>query len=55
MQTVKRLQDWLPNGQTAALVATEHNRRYFTGFPATDGYVLATKDNVWFLVGSLFE
>lgn len=54
MQTVKRLQDWLPNGQTAALVATEHNRRYFTGFPATDGYVLATKDNVWFMTDSRY-
>lgn len=54
MQAVKRLQDWLPNGQTAALVATEHNRRYFTGFPASDGFVLVTKDNAWFMTDSRY-
>ena len=54
MQAVKRLQDWLPSGQTAALIATEHNRRYFTGFPASDGFVLMTKDNAWFMTDSRY-
>lgn len=43
MTAIQRLQDFLPDEQTAALVTSEVNRRYLSGFPSSAGAVLVTK------------
>ena len=44
------------NSKTAALIITEENRRYLTGFPSSLGYLLMSeKGNVLFVDGRYFE
>lgn len=45
----ERLASRLPDGGSAALVTSPHNRRYLTGFPSSDGCVLILPDAVYFL------
>ncbi len=46
---MKRIADWLPEN-TAALVYTEVNRQYLTGFASSLGYLLITKNDSCLLV-----
>ena len=50
VQAVSQLQKYLRQSEdwdqeSAALVFSEHNRLYLTGFPATDGAMLVTSDD----------
>lgn len=49
MRRWERLAQKLPDGQSAALITTEHNRRYITGFPSSAGCVLVTGEEAYFL------
>ena len=49
MTAIQKLQDFLPDHTTAALITSEVNARYFTGFSYTDGAVLITKDTAYLL------
>ena len=49
MTAIQKLQDFLPDHTTAALITSEVNARYFTGFNYTDGAVLITKDTAYLL------
>lgn len=44
MTAIENLQHSLPQDMDAALILSEHNRRYFTGFPATDGVLFVTRE-----------
>ena len=49
MEKINKLQRFLKNSQEAILIYSPENRRYFTEFPSTDGYLLVTqKDAVFF-------
>jgi Xaa-Pro aminopeptidase len=43
LKTIENLQKQLPDGIDAAIILSEHNRRYFTGFAATDGILFVTR------------
>ena len=49
MTSIQKLQAFLPDQTTAALITSEVNARYFTGFSFTDGAVLITKDDAYLL------
>ena len=49
MLSIQKLQAYLPDSATAALITSEINCRYFSGFRYTDGAVLITKDEVFLL------
>lgn len=49
MTAIQKLQDFLPDHTTAALITSEVNARYFTSFSYTDGAVLITKDTAYLL------
>ena len=42
------------DAREAALVAAPHNRRYLTGFPSSDGFVLVTAEEAYFLTDSRY-
>ena len=45
MEKINKLQQFLKNSHEAILIHSPENRRYFTGFPSTDGYLVVTKDD----------
>lgn len=49
MTATERLAALLPGTDEAALITTPHNRRYFTGFPSSDGCLLVTREAAYFL------
>lgn len=49
MTAAERLAALLPGMDEAALIITPHNRRYFTGFPSSDGCLLVTREAAYFL------
>lgn len=49
MNSIEKIQAILPDEQTAALVTSEINARYFSEFSYTDGAVLITKDEAYLL------
>ena len=49
MNVWQQLAARLPDGQSAALITSPHNRRYLTGFPSSDGCVLVTREAAYFL------
>lgn len=49
MLSVEKIQSFLPDPATAALITCEINCRYFSGFAYTDGAVLITKDEAFLL------
>ena len=56
VQAVAQLQKYLRqseewDNESAALVFSEHNRLYLTGFPATDGAMLVTADDAALFYG----
>ena len=49
----EKLAAFLTEGE-AALVTAPHERRYLTGFASSDGYVLVTREESWFLTDSRY-
>lgn len=45
MEKINKLQKFLDNSHEAILIHSPENRRYFTDFPSTDGYLVVTKDD----------
>ena len=44
MEKINKLQGFLKNSHEAILIYSPENRRYFTGFPSSDGYLFITKN-----------
>ena len=51
---IKRIAKILKNDTTAILISSPENRRYFTGFPSSDGYLIVTKNNAVFFTDSRY-
>ncbi len=45
MEKINELQKVLKNSHEAILIHSPENRRYFTDFPSSDGYLVVTKDD----------
>ena len=45
MEKINRLQGFLKSSHEAILIHSPENRRYFTDFPSSDGYLVVTKDD----------
>ena len=54
MEKIYKLQEFLKNSHEAILIHSPENRRYFTDFPSTDGYLVITKDNAVFFTDSRY-
>ncbi len=54
MEKINELQSFLKNSHQAILIHSLNNRRYFTGFPSSDGYFLVTKKDVVFFTDSRY-
>jgi Xaa-Pro aminopeptidase len=50
MNPLINLQKNLPQNLDCAVIFSEHNRRYFTGFHSSDGILFVTRDAAYFLV-----
>ncbi len=51
---IDKLSKIIKNDYTAVLVSTPENRRYLTGFPSTDGYLVVTKSDAVFFTDSRY-
>lgn len=49
-----KLKDFLKNKDYAALIVSEENRRYFTQFPSTDGFLIVTGEKSLFFADSRY-
>lgn len=45
MEKINKLQEFLKNSHEAILIHSPENRRYFTDFPSSDGYLVVTKND----------
>jgi len=45
MEKINKLQEFLKSSHEAILIYSPENRRYFTDFPSTDGYLVVTKND----------
>ncbi len=54
MEKINKLQDFLKNSNEAILIHSPENRRYFTDFPSTDGYLIVTKTDAVFFTDSRY-
>lgn len=54
MEKINELQKFLKNSHQAILLRSAVNRRYFTGFPSSDGYLLITKKEAVFFTDSRY-
>ena len=45
MEKINNLQSFLRSSHEAILIYSPENRRYFTGFPSSDGYLVVTKND----------
>ena len=54
MEKINKLQKFLKNSLEAILIYSPENRRYFTDFPSTDGYLLVTKNDAVFFTDSRY-
>ncbi len=54
MEKINKLQDFLKNSHEAILIYSPVIRRYFTGFPSSDGYLLITKEDAVFFTDSRY-
>ena len=54
MEKIKSLQKILKNSHEAILIHSPENRRYFTDFPSSDGYLVVTKDDAVFFADSRY-
>ncbi len=51
---IKKTAEILKNETTAVLISSPENRRYFTGFQSTDGYLIITKKDAVFFTDSRY-
>lgn len=51
---IKKLAKLLNNEETAIIISSPENRRYFTGFPSSDGYLVVTRDDAVFFTDSRY-
>lgn len=51
---IKRIAKILKKDTTAILISSPENRRYFTGFPSSDGYLVVTKNDAVFFTDSRY-
>ena len=51
---INKLKQFLKTDHEAVLICSEVNRRYFTGFPSSDGYLLVTKKDAVFFADSRY-
>ncbi len=51
---INKLKEFLKNDHEAILICSQVNRRYFTGFPSSDGYLLVTKNDAVFFTDSRY-
>ncbi len=54
MEKINSLQEFLKNSHEAILIHSPENRRYFTDFPSSDGYLVVTKDDAVFFTDSRY-
>lgn len=54
MEKINKLQSFLKNSHEAILIHSPENRRYFTDFPSTDGYLVVTRDDAVFFTDSRY-
>ena len=54
-QRIKTLSSLLPQEADAALIISGENRRYFTGFTSSLGYLLVTRRESWLFVDSRYQ
>ena len=54
MEKINRLQKTLRNPNEAIIIHSPENRRYFTGFPSSDGYLVVTKEDAVFFTDSRY-
>ena len=54
MEKIKKLQAFLKSSQEAILIHSQDNRRFFTGFPSSDGFLLVTKAEAVLFVDSRY-
>ncbi len=57
LKRIERLQKWIQSGEVdldAVLIQSPENRRYFSGFTGTFGYLIVSKSDVWFLTDSRY-
>ncbi len=54
MERINKLQAFLKNSHEAILICSPENRRYFTGFPSSDGYLVVTKNDAVFFTDSRY-
>ena len=45
MEKINKLQEFLKSSHEAILIHSPENRRYFSDFPSSDGYLVVTKDD----------
>lgn len=51
---INKLQKFLKNNFEAIIISSPENRRYFTGFPSSDGYLVVTKNDAVFFTDSRY-
>lgn len=51
---INKLRKFLKNNHEAIIISSEVNRRYFTGFSSTDGYLIITKNDAVFFADSRY-
>lgn len=54
MEKINKLQRFLKNPNEAILIHSPENRRYFTNFPSSDGYLVITKNDSIFFTDSRY-
>ncbi len=54
MEKINKLQSFLKKSHEAILIYSQENRRYFTGFNSSDGYLLITKNEAVFFTDSRY-
>ena len=45
MEKINKLQEFLKSSHEAVIIYSPENRRYFSGFPSSDGYLVVTKND----------
>ena len=54
MNGLENLQRNMPEGADCAVILSEVNRRYLTGFPSSDGILFVTREKAWLLMDSRY-
>lgn len=54
MSNMEKLMQNLPQGLDAALITSDVNRRYYTGFPSSAGTLIVTRQECWLIIDSRY-